>query len=107
MFRAAAVVYLLLGACMVWRYGLTDYDAAHRPWGVGIGVLAVLVGVFLFRRARWAIGSSAIGAAIVAIGAAVGVPMVHGPAILFFAGVAIVFGVYAAMAGRMLLDRGA
>ena len=107
MFRAAAVVYLLLGACVAWSYGFTGYDVAHRPWGVGIGVLAIVVGVFLLRRARWAIGLSAIGAAIVAILAAIGVPLIHGPPILFFAAVAIVFGLYAAMAGRVMLDRGA
>ncbi len=105
MFRAAAVVYLLLGACVTWRYGLTDYDPANRPWVVGLGVLAMLVGAFLLRRARWAIGFSAIGAAIVAILAAVGVPVVHGPVILAFAAVAILFGVYAALAGRVLLQR--
>src|SRR5215467_11235441 len=98
MFRTAAVVYLLLGASMAWRFGLTGYDPAHRPWGVGIGLLAMVVGVFLWRRARWAIGLSAIGAAIVAISAAVAVPVVHGPVILAFAAVAIAFGTYAALA---------
>jgi len=105
MFRAAAAVYLLLGACVAWKYGLTDYDPSHRPWGVGLGVLAILVGAFLLRRARWAIGLSAIGAAIVAILAAVGVPAVHGPVILVFAAIAMLFGVYAALAGRVLLQR--
>ena len=105
MFRAAAVVYLLLGASMAWRFGLTEYDPAHRAWGAGVGVLTMVVGAFLFGRARWAIGLSAIGAAIVAICAAVGAPMVQGPVILAFAAVAIVFGVYAALAGRALLDR--
>lgn len=105
MFRAAAVVYLLLGASMAWRFGLTDYDAAHRPWGVGVGVLAIVVGAFLLRRARWAVGLSAIGAAVVAISAAVAVPVVHGPVILAFAAIAIVFGVYAALAGRVMLQR--
>jgi len=103
MFRTAAVVYLLLGASMAWRFGFTGYDPAHRPWGVGIGLLAMVVGVFLLRRARWAIGLSAIGAAVVAISAAVAVPVVHGPVILAFAAVAIAFGVYAALAGRVLL----
>jgi hypothetical protein len=62
MFRTAAVVYLLLGASMAWRFGFTDYDPPHRLWGVVIGLLALVVGVFLF-------------------------------------------GVYAAMAGRTLLER--
>ena len=36
MFRTAAVVYLLFGLSGLWRFGLTDYDPAHRPcwvWG--------------------------------------------------------------------------
>ena len=82
MFRAAAVVYLLLGASMAWRFGLTGYDPAHRAWGVAIGVLA-----------------------IVAISAAVAAPIVHGPVILAFGAIAIVFGLYAALAGRVLLQR--
>jgi peptidoglycan/LPS O-acetylase OafA/YrhL len=106
MFRAAAVVYLLLGASMAWRFGFTDYDPAHRALGVGIGVLLLLVGVFLFRRRRLAVGLSAIGAAIIAMAAAVAAPTMHGPVILAFALVAILFGVYAAMAGRSLLERG-
>lgn len=105
MFRAAAVVYLLLGASMAWRYGLTDYDPPHRAWGVGIGGLALVVGIFLFGRRRWAVGLSAIGAAIIAMAAAVAAPVMHGPVILACALVAILFGVYAAMAGRALLGR--
>ena len=103
----AAVVYLLLGASMAWRFGLTDYDPSHRPWGVAAGLLTLIVGVFLFRRARWAIGLSAMGAAVIAIAAAVAAPVMHGPVILAFAAVAILFGLYAALAGRTLLQRGA
>jgi peptidoglycan/LPS O-acetylase OafA/YrhL len=105
MFRTAAVVYLLLGASMAWRYGLTDYDPPHRPWGSGAGVLMLTVGVCLFGRRRWAVGLSAIGAAIIAMAAAVAAPVMHGPVILACALVAIVFGVYAVMAGRVLLER--
>jgi hypothetical protein len=104
MFRTAAVVYLLLGASAIWRFGFTPYDPAHRPWGVGVGLLAAIVGVFLLRRARWAIALSAIGAAIVAMAAAVAAPEMHGPVILAFAGVAIMFGLYSALAGRVLLE---
>ena len=107
MFRAAAVVYLLLGASMVWRFGFTSYDPPHRLWGVGMGLLAVLVGLFLFRRVRWAVGLSAIGAAVIAVAAAVAAPIMHGPVILAFALVAILFGVYAAVAGRALLEKSA
>ena len=105
MFRTAAVVYLLLGASMTWRFGFTAYDPAHRPWGMGAGLLALVVGAFLFRRARWAIGFSAIGAAIIAMAAAMAAPILHGPVILAFAAVAILFGLYAALAGRALLER--
>lgn len=107
MFRTAAVVYLLLGASVAWRFGFTDYDPPHRLWGAGVGVLALVVGVFLFRRKRWAVGLSAIGAAIIAMCAAVAAPVMHGPVILAFAAVAILFGAYAAMAGRALLQRSA
>ena len=69
MFRTAAVVYLLFGLSGIWRFGLTDYDPPHRLLGVGLGALAVIVGVFLFRRAKFAIALSAIGAAIIAISA--------------------------------------
>lgn len=105
MFRTAAVVYLLLGASMAWRFGFTDYDPAHRPWGLGIGLVLLLIGVFLFRRRRWAVGLSAIGAALIAMAAAVSAPVMHGPVILAFALVAISFGMYAALAGRALLAR--
>jgi peptidoglycan/LPS O-acetylase OafA/YrhL len=104
MFRTAAVVYLLLGASMAWRFGLTDYDPPHRLWGLAIGVLTLLVGIFLFRGSRWAVGLSAIGAAVIAMAAAVAAPVMHGPVILAFAGIAILFGVYAAMAGRVMLE---
>jgi peptidoglycan/LPS O-acetylase OafA/YrhL len=105
MFRTAAVVYLLLGASMAWRFGFTDYDPPHRLWGLGVGVLVMVVGAFLFKGARWAGGLSAIGAAIIAMAAAVAAPVMHGPVILAFALLAILFGVYAAMAGRTLLAR--
>ena len=106
MFRTAAVAFLFFGAAWLWRFGLTDYDPPHRAWGVGMGVFLLMVGVFLFGRRRWAVGLSAIGAAIIAMAAAVAAPEMHGPVILAFALVAILFGVYAAMAGRSLLERG-
>ena len=79
MFRAAAVVFLLFGGFAIWRYGLTQYDPAHRLWGVGFGLFAALVGIFLFRGSRLAITLSAIAAALIAICATLGVPMVNGP----------------------------
>jgi hypothetical protein len=107
MFRTAAVVYLSLGLAAAWRFGLTDYDPAHRVTGVGIGVLTAITGIFLFRRAKWAIGLSAIGAGVISVAAAVALPILSGPAILVFIPVAVVFGLYAALAGRVLFERAA
>lgn len=103
MFRAAAVVYLLFGLSSVWRYGFTDYDAPHRLWGLGFGVFAVVVGLFLARPARWAIGLSAIGAALLAIAAAVAAPIMKGPVILAFGSFALLAGAYAALSARALM----
>ena len=55
---------------------------AHRLLGVALGALAVIIGVFLLRRAKFAIALSAIGAAIVAIAAAFAAPVMRGPVIL-------------------------
>ena len=71
MFRAAAVVFVFFGAVWLWRFGLTDYHPEQRPLGLGAGVLALVVGVFLMRRARFAIALSALAAAVVSISAAV------------------------------------
>jgi peptidoglycan/LPS O-acetylase OafA/YrhL len=105
MFRTAAVIYLLLGLAWVWRFGLTDYDPPHRIAGLGLGLLAAVVGVGLFRRAKFAIALSAIGTAVVSISAAVFAPNAHGPVILFLAGLAIVCALYAALAARVLFER--
>lgn len=105
MFRAAAAVYLLFGLSAIWRFGLTDYDPSHRVVGLAFGVLAALIGIFLFRGAKLAITLSTIAAAVIAICATLGVPMVSGPQILFFALVAIVAGIYAVLAARVLLPR--
>jgi len=101
-FRVAAVVYLLFGLAAVWRFGLTDHDPAHRLEGVGLGVLALVIGAFLVRRAKFAIVLSAIGAAIIAIAAVIAVPILHGPAILAFAAIAVVTALYATLAVRAL-----
>lgn len=105
LFRTAAVVYLFFGAAGLWRYALTDYDPAHRPVGLAIGALAVVVGVYLFVPKRFAIALSAIGAAIVAIAAALAVPVVQGPVIVVFGLLAIVLAVYATLAARVLFER--
>jgi len=106
MFRAAAVVYLLFGLAGIWRFGLTDHDPPHRVMGVGLGLLAVVIGGFVFRHAKWAIALSAIGAAVIAVAAAVAIPVLPGPVILAFIAIAVVFGLYAALAARALFDRG-
>jgi peptidoglycan/LPS O-acetylase OafA/YrhL len=106
MFRTAAAFYLAFGLSAGWRYGFTDYDAPHRLWGLGFGLAAVVVGLFLFKPARFAIAISAISAALLAVAAAVAAPSMKGPVILAVAGVAVVFALYGALAGRVLLDRG-
>lgn len=102
MFRTAAVVYLFFGAVWIWRFAFTDYHPEQRPFGLALGVLALVVGAFLFRRSRFAIVLSAIGAGIVCLSATVFAPQAHGPGILFVAGLAIVTGLYTALAVRAL-----
>jgi hypothetical protein len=102
MFRTAAVLFVFFGAVWIWRFGFTDYHPAQRPWGLGFGVLALVIGVFLFRRARFAIGLSALCAGVVCLSATVFAPQAHGPGILLLAGVAIVTAVYLALSLREL-----
>lgn len=104
MFRTAAVVFLFFGGVWLWRFGLTDYHPEQRPYGLVAGCLALLVGLFLFRRHRAAIGFSAVAAALVAIAAAVFAPSAKGPALLFLAALAIVCAIYAALAARVLFE---
>jgi hypothetical protein len=106
MFRTAAVFFLFFGALWIWRFGFTDYHPEQRPYGLALGVLALIIGVFLFRGARVAIGFSALGAGIVCLAATVSAPQGKGPVILFLAGIALVTGLYAALALRVLFDRG-
>jgi hypothetical protein len=103
MFRTAAVLFLFFGAVWIWRFGFTDYQPEQRPWGLGLGVLALVIGVFLLRGARFAIGLSALCAGIVCLSATVFAPHAHGPGILFLAGLAIVAGLYVVFAMRELL----
>ena len=104
MFRAAAFVYVLFGLSATWRFGMTDYDPSHRLPGVGLGVLAVVVGVFLFRRAKFAIALSAIGAAVVAVAGAFAAPVMRGPVILAIGLLALLCGLYAVLAARVLFE---
>jgi len=105
MLRTAAVVFLFFGAVWLWRFGFTDYHPEQRAYGLAGGVATLLVGAFLVRRRRWAIGVSAIAAVIVGISAAVFAPNAKGPAILFLAALAIVCCVYAVLAARVLSER--
>jgi hypothetical protein len=104
MFRTAAVLFLFLGGVWLWRFGLTDYHPEQRPYGLVAGALALLIGIFLLRRHKVAIGISAAAAAVVGISAAVAAPGSRGPAILFLAGLAIVCCLYAVLAVRALGD---
>jgi hypothetical protein len=105
MFRTAAVVYVALGACFLWSYGLTDRFAAYRLYGLAGGVLTIVVGILLFRRTRFAIASSALGTGIVCLLAIVGLPAVHGPVILLFAALALLTAIYTALSLRVLFSR--
>jgi hypothetical protein len=105
MFRAAAIVFLFFGGAWVWRFGFTDFHVEQRPYGLAGGIIALLVGVFLFRGHRVSIGISAIAVAVVGISAAVFAPNATGPAILAMAGLAIVCGIYSVLAARALTER--
>jgi hypothetical protein len=107
MFRTAAVLFALLGISLLWRFGFTDYQPQHRPYGLAVGVAVLTIGVFLFRRARLAIGASAVIATLVSLSATVAAPSGRGPVILFFAALALVCGVYAVLAARVLFERNA
>lgn len=107
MFRTAAVVFLLLGLSQLWTFGFTDYHPEQRPYGLALGVLALVTGAFLFRRVKFAIGFSALLAGIVCLAATVAAPQAQGPVILFFAALAILTGLYALLSLRVLFDRGA
>jgi hypothetical protein len=106
MFRTAAVLYVTLGLCFLWSYGLTDRFAAYRPHGLAAGVLFIGIGIFLFRRARAAIGLSAFGSAVLCLCATFAVPAVHGPVILFFALLAILAAIYTALSLRVIFGNG-
>jgi hypothetical protein len=102
MFRTAAFVFLVFGALWIWRFGFTDYHPEQRPWGLGAGAAALLVAFHLFRLKRFAIGASAVVAAIVGVSAVLFALSVHGPGILFLAALAIVCVLYAVLAVRAL-----
>jgi hypothetical protein len=102
MFRTAAIVFLFFGAVFLWRFGLTDYHPEWRLLGLPTGILVLLLGFFLLRGRRMAIGASAVALAFVGICSAVAAPNAKGPVILFLAGLAIVCVLYAVLATRVL-----
>lgn len=102
LFRTAALLFLFFGAVWIWRFGFTDYHPEQRPYGLAAGALALLVGVFLFRLKRWAIGASAVAVAFIGVSAAVFAPNAKGPVILFLAALALVCIIYAALAARVV-----
>jgi hypothetical protein len=106
MFRTAAAVYLFFGLVWLWRFGFTDFNPELKPYGLAAGVAALVVAVLLFRRQRFAIGVSALGAAIVGMSAAVFAPSAKGPVILFLAALAMVCVIYAVLCFRALTQPG-
>ena len=106
MFRTAAVVCLLFGGLLLWRYGFTGYEPQFRPFGLIAGALLLVVGVLLLRGARIAIGVSALFAGFICLCATLAAPSARGPVILFFAALALVCGIYAVLAARVLFARG-
>jgi MYXO-CTERM domain-containing protein len=106
MFRTAAAVFLLLGAAWLWTFAFTDYHPEQRPYGLAAALAALALAYFLFHRRRFAVGVSAVVAAIVCLSATVFAPNAHGPGILFLAALAILCGVYAVLAARVLFERG-
>jgi hypothetical protein len=107
MFRTAAAVFLAFGALWIWRFGLTDFEPEHRPWGLGAGAAALVTGYFLFGLKRFAIGASVVVAAIVGVSAILfALTVKPGPGILFLAALAIVCVAYAVLAVRALTSRG-
>jgi peptidoglycan/LPS O-acetylase OafA/YrhL len=106
MFRTAAALFLFFGGVWLWRFGLTDYHPEQRLYGLAAGALSLLVGVFLMRGHKLAIGVSAAAATVVGISAAVFAPNARGPGILFLAGLAIASCLYAVFAVRALREPG-
>ena len=104
MFRTVAVVSLLLGLGWLHTALLTDYRPHLRPYILGCGVAATLIGILLYRRMQIAIALSAIGAAVVSIAAAFSAPNMRGPGILLLALVSLVAGIYAVLAARVLFS---
>jgi hypothetical protein len=100
MFRSVALLFLFFGVIWLWRFGFTDYHPEQRPYGLAAGAVVLIVGVFLARLRRWAIGASAVAMAFVGVCAAVFAPNSRGPAILALAALGLSCVVYAVLAIR-------
>jgi hypothetical protein len=105
MFRTVAVLFLAFGAIWIWRYGFTDYRPEQRPYWLAAGAATSVVGFFLLRLRRFAIGASAVAAAFVGLSATVFATSVRGPGILVLALLALGCMVYTVLAVRALTDR--
>jgi hypothetical protein len=106
MFRTAAVLFILFGLFWLFDATWSRKFAGARPYLLAGGADAIAIGVMLFRRVRLGIALSALGAAFVSISAAVAAPQMRGPGILALGLLAIVTGLYAALAARELFGRG-
>jgi hypothetical protein len=102
LFRTAAVVYLLFGVLWIADATLTDRFAAGRPYLLGAGIAATIVGIFLFTRRKFAVAISGVGAAVVAISAIFFATLAKGPGVLALGLLAVGAGLYAAIAARVL-----
>jgi len=105
MFRTAAALFVLLGGSVLWRFTATDYQPQYRPIGLAAGVVLLVVGIFLLRRARLAIGLSAAISGFICLCATLAAPSSRGPVILFLGALALVSGTYAVLAVRALFAR--
>ena len=60
MFRTAAVVFLRVGSVLAVAVRSDGLPVGAAAYGLAAGLLALLIGVFLFRRAKAAIAISAL-----------------------------------------------
>jgi hypothetical protein len=105
MFRTAAVVFVLFGSFWLFDATWSQKFAGARPYLLAGGLAAIAIGVMLFRGMKLGIAFSAISAAFLSIAAAVAAPLMRGPGVLALGLLAIVTGLYAALAARELFGR--
>lgn len=105
LFRTAAVVCIVFGVFWIADATLLDRFAPVRPYLVGGGIAAIFVGLFLFKRRKFAIAISGAGAAVVAVSSIFFATLAKGPGVLAMGLLAIGTGLYAAIAARVLFGR--